>query len=102
MTGFEIVFTEDAKNDIHNLSEIIIYQYKAPTTAFNYIQGLLDAIKTLKICAEVYSIQNSSYFLQYGLNTRRLNFKKMVIIYTVVDNYVYIKRVVASSTITDL
>jgi len=44
MVRFVIVFSEDAKNDIQNLSDVIMYQYKAPKTAFDYIQGLLDEI----------------------------------------------------------
>ena len=102
MVRFVIVFSEDAKNDIQNLSDVIMYQYKAPKTAFDYIQGLLDEIKTLRTNAEIYSIQKSSRFLQYGLNVRRLNYKKMVVIYTVVNNSAYIIRVVPSSTITSL
>ncbi|HEY5509358.1 MAG TPA: type II toxin-antitoxin system RelE/ParE family toxin [Paludibacter sp.] len=100
MVRFDIAFSEEAKNDIQNLSDAIMYQYKAPTTAFCYIQGLLDEIKKLRTHAESYSIQASSYFSQYGFNVRRLNYKKMAIIYTVTNNTAYIKRVVPASTIT--
>ena len=68
MVRFDIAFSEEAKNDIQNLSDAIMYQYKAPTTAFGYIQGLLDEIKKLWTHAESYSIQASSYFSQYGFN----------------------------------
>jgi len=102
MVRFVIVFSEDAKNDIQKLSDIIMYQYKAPKTAFDYIQGLLDEIKSLGTNAEIYTIQKSSYFNQYGFNIRRLNYKKMVVIYTIINTTAYIKRVVPSSTITSL
>lgn len=100
MNRFVIVFSDEAKNDIQNLSDTIMYQYKAPLTAFGYIQGLLDEIKHLRTNAEIYSIQKSSYFSQYGFNVRRLNYKRMAIIYTVIKNTAFIKRVVPASTIT--
>jgi len=102
MEQFHIVILEEANNDILSLSNTIMYQYEAPITAFAYIQGLLDAIKKLKTYAESLSVQKSTYFLQYGFNVRRLNYKKMTIIYTVIDNIAYIQRVVPSSTILDL
>jgi len=52
--------------------------------------------------ADSLSVQKSTYFFQYGFNVRRLNYKKMTIIYTVIDNTAYIQRVVPSSTILDL
>ena len=100
MLRFEIVFLEEANIDIQNLSDTIMYQYKASITAFMYVQGLLDEIKKLKTNAESFSIQKSNCFLQYGFNVRRLNYKKMAIIYTVTNNTAYIKRVVPALTIT--
>jgi hypothetical protein len=102
MEQFEIVFSEKANIDIQNLSDVIIYEYKAAITAFRYVQGLLDEIKKLKATAETFSIQKTNYFLQYGFNVRRLKYKKMTIIYTVINNTVYIQRVVPSSTIVGL
>jgi ribosomal protein S18 len=102
MVRFEIVFSEEANVDIQNLLDAIIYQYKASITAFRYVQGLLDEIKKLKTTAETFSIQKTKGFSQYGFNVRRLNYKKMAIIYTVINNTVYIQRVIPSSTITTL
>lgn len=99
MVRFEIVFSEQANTDIQNLSVAIIYQYEAQLTAFKYVQGLLDEIKKLKVIADFLPIQKSGYFLQYGFNIRRLKYKKMTIIYKVINNAVYILRVVPSSTI---
>jgi len=56
----------------------------------------------LKNNAETFTIQSGIFFLQYGFNVRRLNYKKMTIIYTVMNDTVYIQRVVPSSTITEL
>ena len=100
MLRFEIVFSEQANIDIQTLTDTIIYEYKAPLTAFRYVQGLLDEIKKLKWIAALLPIQQSPYFLQYGLTVRRLKYKKMTVIYTLSGDKVYIQRVVPSSTIT--
>ena len=100
MARFEIVFSEQANVDIQNLTDTIMYEFKAPHTAFSYVQGLLNEIKKLKLIAGLLPIQKSAYFLQYGYNVRRLKYKKMTIIYRLIDNTAYIMRVVPSSTIT--
>ena len=99
MEQFEIAFSEQANTDIQNLSNPRMYQYKAPLTAFKYVQGLLDEIKKLKTNADSFSKKQKNLF-QYGFNARRLNYKKMAIIYSVIDRTVYILRIVPSSTIT--
>ena len=75
-----------------------MYQYQVPLTAFKYVQGLLDEIKKLKTNADSFSKKQKILF-QYGYNVRRLNYKKMSIIYSVIDRTVYILRIVPSSTI---
>jgi len=99
MARFEIVFSEQANTDIQNLTDAIMYEFQAPLTTFKYVQGLLNEIKKLKTIANFLPVQKSSYFLQYGFNVKRLRYKKMTIIYTVIGNAVYIIRVVPSSTI---
>jgi len=99
MARFEIVFSERANTDIQNLADTIMYEYEAPNTAFKYVQGLLNVIKKLRTIVDFFPTQKSAYFLQYGFNVRRLKYKKMTIIYTVIGNAVYIIRVVPSSII---
>lgn len=100
MFSYKIVFSENANADIQNLTDTIIFQYKAPITAFRYIQGLIDEIKKLSFSAESFKIQNAKFFLQYGHNVRCIRYKSMTIIYQVVNDVVYIQRVLASSLIT--
>ena len=47
MARLEIVFSEQANTDIQNLTDAIMYEFKAPLTAFKYMQGLLNEIKRL-------------------------------------------------------
>lgn len=100
MKRFDIVFSEQANTDIQDLTDTIINQYEAPLTAFKYVQGLLNQIRKLKTIADFLPIQKSAYFRQYGFNVRRLNYKKMTIVYTITGNVVYILRVVPSSSIS--
>jgi len=102
MAKFDIVFSEQANTDIQNLTDAIMYEYKAPITAFRYVQGLLDEIKKLRTIAGFLPIQKSTFFLQYGFNVRRSRYKKMTIIYSIIGTVVYIQRVIPSTTITEL
>ncbi len=102
MDCFEVAYSKKAKEDIHKLYEFIVFEYKAPITAFRYVQGLFDEIRKLSYSAQSYSIQTQKVFQQYGKNVRKINYKRMTIIYTVNGSVVYIQRVVASLLISDL
>ena len=45
-------------------------------------------------------IRYNAYLSQYGYNVRRANFKKMVIIYTINQNTIYIHRIMPASLIS--
>ncbi len=57
MNQYQILITEEAKQDIKQLSDVIKHQYKSPLTAFSYVQGLVDEINKLQVTAETYAIQ---------------------------------------------
>lgn len=99
---YTVKLSDNADQDIDNLSDAIIYTYQAPNTAFKYVQGLLNAIQSLSKNPESPPIQTRTSLQQYGANVRRINYKKMAIIYTVHGNIVYIHRIIAGSMITGL
>ena len=37
--NYSFEYSEEAKTDLRNLANTIIYEYKSPITAFNYLQG---------------------------------------------------------------
>ncbi len=85
------------------LSETILYKFDAPRTAFKYIQELLNTIQSLRTCAHVYQPSNNTFLqLKYGLFVRRVNYKKMAVIYTIHDKVVFIHRIIPQSIINDL
>jgi len=99
MNKYSVVISEQAQQDLRDLSNAISFEYKSPLTAIKYLRGIYDEMKKLRLIAGLLPIQKSAYFLQYGFNVRRLKYKKMTIIYTVIDNAVYIIQVIPSSTI---
>lgn len=102
MKLYQIVVSEDAKSDIDNLFEFIVTEYKSELTANRYINGLENKIQSLSQSAEIYQIQTSPYFTKFGNNVRRINYKKMAIIYSIYSHYVYIHEIVASSVIPEI
>lgn len=47
MKKFKIVYSREAVNDLQNLSDVIMYKYKAPLTAVRYLDGLQKERLTL-------------------------------------------------------
>jgi plasmid stabilization system protein ParE len=99
---YSIVYSDDSKDDLIDLFNVITFEYKSPVTAKRYIQGLKDTIFSLSKNAESFSIQTRKSLQQYGPSPRRLNYKRMTIIYNVINGIVYIRRVIASNTIAGL
>ena len=102
MGRYIIFLSDESKSDIDNLSDAIMYDYQAPVTAFNYVQRLLDTIFSLSNSPKSFPIQTSAFFLRYGTNVHRINYKKMAIIYTVHGDAVYIHRILPANLITSL
>jgi plasmid stabilization system protein ParE len=102
MSKYSVSYSDEANSDFENLAYAITVEYGSPTTAFRYVQGIIEAIDQMAKNPEAYPIRFNLSLLEYGLNARRLNYKKMAIIYTINDDEtVYIHRVIASSLITE-
>jgi plasmid stabilization system protein ParE len=101
---YKIVYSEDAREDYAELYKCIALEYRASLTAFRYMQGIIDTIRRLEKMPAAYPIKTNISLLKYGFEVRRLNYKKMAIIYTVHDDVgvVFIHRIVASNMITGL
>lgn len=102
MTRYRIVYSPEANNDIVELTNVITYDYSAPLTAFRYVQGLKETIELLTKFPKSYPLQTRTSLSRYGQNVRRINYKRMAIIYTVHGNIVYIHRIIPASIITSL
>ena len=103
MKEYSIKFTESAEGDILDLADLINDKYKAPITAKKYTTELIKEIFNLKSTAESIPFCNQiSVFSKYGYNARRINYKKMAIIYTVNESIVVIEAIIPQGNIKDL
>ncbi len=101
MKKYSIVYSQEANDDIESLYYFIINEYKVYQTADKYVQGLEDTIKQLATNAESFKTQQNRWLKKYGNSVRRVNYQKMAVIYTVENNIVFIRRVIAQSLITE-
>ena len=103
MKRFNIEFTEGAREDYRNLLHIINDKYKAPITARKYTNELINEVFKLKTTAEsIPFCSQLSIIAKYGYNARRINYKKMAIIYIVDENIVVIEAIIPQGNIKDL
>ncbi|OAV69134.1 hypothetical protein Barb7_02775 [Bacteroidales bacterium Barb7] len=82
------------------LESYISNKLKAPDTASNYIKGLTTSINKLAFYADSIAVSQSAY-IQFlcGEGVRRVNYKKMAILYVIYEDFVHIKRVIPGSLI---
>lgn len=99
MRAYKILFSEEANQDIQKLFDFIHLTYRAPLTAKRYINGLFATIDLLSHSSHSYPIQHQKSFLKYGFDVRRINYKKMTIVFTLHHNSVFIHCIRASAII---
>lgn len=102
MQNLKIYFTSQSVEDIKALRQVIKENYHAPLTAIKYVAGLRAEINKLSYCALTIGVSRSSFLInKYGSHIRRINYKKMAILYIVHGEYVVIKAIIPSAIITD-
>jgi len=92
-----IEYSPEARNDLHELAYAITHSYGMPMTAEEYVRELRAEIEKLKQYPERNAVRDNHFLLQYGTNVRRVNYKKMAIIYTIHNDLVYIHRIMAGA-----
>lgn len=99
---YNVILSDDAYRDLANLSDVIKFKFHAPITAFKYGKELRVLLESLSTSATIYQIQTNPFIVrQYGNFVRRVNYKKMAVLYSVYGNTVYILRVIPQSTIAN-
>jgi plasmid stabilization system protein ParE len=100
MTGYTVVITEEARADIQAFYRYILYERKSPLTAFRNRKGLYDTIRKLSVYAGSIAVNRSEYLqFLYGPGARRINYRRMAIIYVVYGNCARIKRVIPGALV---
>lgn len=100
MLHYQVILSENAETDFEEYIDYIISECSAPLTALRHYENFYYTLKSLENMPCSLPIQNGLYFLRFGSNVRRLNFKKMAIIYTIHHETVYIHRIIAAKLIT--
>lgn len=99
---YSIVYSEHSKQDLNDLFNVIAFEYKLPITASRYLQGLKNTILSLSKSAESFPVQTRKSLQQFTPAPRRINYKRMAIIYNVINDTVYIRRIIPANTISGL
>ena len=100
MKKYIFELSAQANEDIQSFIDFIIFDYHSPLTGTRYYNGLFKTLKSLSHIAESLPISNKPELQHFGFNVRRINYKKMAIIYTVHQDIVYIHRIIPQSTIS--
>ncbi|MDR2692142.1 MAG: type II toxin-antitoxin system RelE/ParE family toxin [Dysgonamonadaceae bacterium] len=100
MKTYPILFSRKARNDIFHIYDYIAYELAMPNTAIKYFDGINDTIRKLAITGASYAVSRREYLkIQYGADVRTVTYKKMTIGYNIVDDTVYIRRVMPGSMV---
>jgi plasmid stabilization system protein ParE len=96
---YRVELSQQSIDDLEELADAISFTYNSPMTSKRYMKGLKAKIKSLAKNPESYPIRFNLSLFQYGIFVRRVNYKKMAIIYSINKNTVHIHRIIASSLI---
>ena len=98
---YSLVVSDEARYDINSYVDYITYECDAPKTGKRHADDFLKVLRKIQKNPTAFSVRTTASLLQYGNNVRRVNYKKMAIIYSISGFTVYVHRVIAASMIID-
>ncbi|GHT53744.1 hypothetical protein FACS189451_01360 [Bacteroidia bacterium] len=100
MKKFFIRISPEAEMDIDRIYRYIAFELMSPLTASRYVEGILEKMDSLKTFADMLA-PNQRPFLRnrYGNKVRTITYKKMTIVYNIIDDVVFVRCVMAGSII---
>lgn len=100
MARFKIVLTDNATRNIDQYIDFITLNYSAPLTALRHYQGLFDTIYSLQLIADSIPFVSNSFIIHsFGFGAKRINYKRMTIIFKIQNNTVIVLAVVPQANI---
>jgi hypothetical protein len=99
--NYKLIILDDAQDDIDEYVNTIRYVFDAPLTAKKHYNDLYDLFRKIEKNPTAFSVRTNTSLFQYGYNIRRVNYKKMAILYSITDSMIYVHRVIAASMVTD-
>ena len=98
MRKYDVMLTEEAKQDRKSLARFIKEEVHAPLTAKRYMLGLEEEIKKLENSAGALAV-DEELSRQLGIEVRRTNYKNMAIIFSVEGEKAYVHHVLPQKMI---
>jgi hypothetical protein len=99
MTNYKVVLSDEAALDFNKYIDFIIYECDAPKTAEIHFDGIWQKLDFISKYADAVAINPSVQ--SFGTDARRINYKKIAIIYSIYGDIAYIHRIIAQSLITE-
>jgi plasmid stabilization system protein ParE len=100
MKTYNVIFSPEAEDDILRVYYHIAYELGQPYTAGRYYRGLIYTTYKLAITGASYAVsQRESLKVKYGDDVRTVTYKKMTIVYNIINNTVYIRCIIPSSMV---
>jgi len=98
--GYSVLISPEAEADVNEVFEYIAFEVMVPETAIRYRMGIYNTIKKLSIVGAMLPVSQQPYLRKrYGVEVRTICYKKITIVYNIIGNVVYVRRVMASSLI---
>ena len=98
MRQFDVKLSDQALEDADRVYAYIANEVSAPMTAALYYQGLLNKMRSLKVGADAIAIDVRLSMI-YGLPIRRINYKKLAILYSIDGDIVIIETILPQKMI---
>jgi len=103
MKKYNIHFKAEAYDDFNDIAESIYFVSQSFQIAEKYAKGILSTINDLsKFGGSIALCQNKSITDVYGKFVRRVDYKKVSIIYVIDDGDIYILKIRFAYSITGM
>ena len=93
MRKYDVMLTEEAKQDRKSLARFIKEEVHAPLTAKRYMLGLEEEIKKLENSAGSLAV-DEELSRQIGMEVKRTHYKNVAIIFSVEGEKVYVHHII--------
>ena len=92
--------SEDAEADIDKVVAYIAYEVMNEVAAIRFYVGITDTIAKLSYLGEILAYSQQPYIQKhFGMFARTINYKKMTIVYNVLNGVAYVQRVIPGKMI---
>jgi plasmid stabilization system protein ParE len=100
MPVYYVHITDEARENIRSTYRYIAYELLEPQTAERYVRGIYDTIQKLSYLGYSLAVSDNKCLVSlYGNSVRTIRYKRMTVVYNMVANTVYVRRVMASGLV---